>query len=861
MADNKLLIRVRDVYKTYGQETGNPVKALRGVSLDIRRGEFLAIVGPSGHGKSTLVNCLGAFERPDEESGEITCFDDDGMSFNIWHQEDYYRQNVVGVVFQAFHLLPTLDVMGNVELPLKLHKNHRYTKDRAERYDYVRTALQRFGVEYLIERSPEKLSGGELQRVAIARALIKRPSLILADEPTGNLDESKTKEIFKELRALTCDNIAVLMVTHDVANASDYADRIIQLLDGTLYDDPDSMAVSGGGQSASDDAHERVSSASSAGDDMTMDEHADELDLPTMSDADAPNLSTETCSDSPPQLEKMPPHYRTSPVDDEAGDGEDGEGEPAPTSAPEVAASQGVEEASPRGAVARAWDSLLARLLSSVAPNRSQSLSDLIGYAVRDAKQTSVSLVSNVFAIFLGTLLTVLLLALLAGTKEYIKFEIARTPDIKALYVWADYTASEKPISNSELEDLGRMPDVVAVTPSVQQFVHLFKNPRREAVVSLFSTGTSHPELDRLMVVKGSLEVDPKGWDVVLPMQVAAEIDNVDPTGLVYHRETRGKSRSKQGAGAAEGARAGLDRGRELGDNAGSEVLNDGEAVPSGQTDGYLTLQLRRYNHQAGDENPQPTETHDFPVRVVGIVQSSPDNRVYGSLDMVRFVRDFATGRSRPPYMPAPSGTIDVNRISPRTLNESVRLHYEEAVMAEENFLRLSDGRRRQEEGFRFNVAWAGEKLSWLRDVETVSTIALVGIGLLAIVAGAISIFNTLMASVARKTKEIGILRALGVTSFDIGVIFVAQSVIIGLLACALALVGSIFATHYLNGYVTAHWPELREVLSQIDGLFQLGMQLVAGVVCAVVLICLGAAIFPARSATKKTPMDALRET
>src|SRR5262249_11369985 len=153
-----------------------------------------------------------------------------------------------------------------------------------------------------------------------------------------------------------------------------------------------------------------------------------------------------------------------------------------------------------------------------------------------------------------------------------------------------------------------------------------------------------------------------------------------------------------------------------------------------------ITMQLRRYDKTAKVERAKPTETLDYPVRVVGLVKASPEDRVYGSLDMVRFIRDFSTGRSD--TLPEQGGRVNQTKISPRTPNESLRIHFGSAAAAEQAFLQMKHNGKQ-----RYEAVWPGEKMLYLRDVETVSTIVLIGIGLLAIVAGAVSIFNTLLAS------------------------------------------------------------------------------------------------------------------
>jgi ABC-type lipoprotein release transport system permease subunit len=436
------------------------------------------------------------------------------------------------------------------------------------------------------------------------------------------------------------------------------------------------------------------------------------------------------------------------------------------------------------------------------APLFSQSPRDLILYSMRDARASTVSLASNVFAILLGTFLTAMLLALLAGTEQYIRHLFRTIPGIDSVHVWVDYSTGESPMTDDEAERLSNWPGARMAVPNVNQFVPLFQKPTREVIASLFSTQKGDPEVERLQLVAGSREVETEGWDVILPMRLAEEINNFNPEGLV------------------------------------------------GAT---ITLQLRRYEKTARMEGAKPSEKLNYPARVVGIVQASPQDRAYGSLAMVRFVRDFSTGRSD--YAPAPGGRVELNNISARTMNEGLRIHFGGAAEAENAFLQMKQGGTQ-----RFEASWPGERMLYLRDVETISTIVLIGIGLLSIVAGAVSIFNTLLASVARKTKEIGIMRALGVTRPDIFLIFLMQSIIIGILACVVGLIITGIATYPLNAYVTQRWGQLAEAMKAIGGLFQFGLPVALSLVGAVLGICLVAAFLPALRASSKTPMDALRE-
>jgi ABC-type lipoprotein export system ATPase subunit len=215
------VLTAHDLVKAYGER---PV--LRGVSLEVRAGERLALTGASGSGKSTLLNCLGGVDRPDSGSIRfkniaLETLDADGLT--------EVRRRDIGTIFQFFHLLPTLTAAENIELPLQL--NGVAAKDRAER---VRTLLDRVGVTNRAEAFPGQLSGGEMQRVAIARALAHKPSVLLADEPTGNLDSRNGAIILELLRELSDETgTALVLVTHS-GTAAQICHREIHLRDGQI---------------------------------------------------------------------------------------------------------------------------------------------------------------------------------------------------------------------------------------------------------------------------------------------------------------------------------------------------------------------------------------------------------------------------------------------------------------------------------------------------------------------------------------------------------------------------------------------------------------------------------------------------
>ncbi len=201
------------------------VHALCGVSLQIQRGEVLAIMGPSGSGKSTLMNLLGCLDRP--TSGEYR-LEGDLVSHMTNDQLALVRNRKVGFVFQSFNLLPRATALANVELPL------RYSGLRRGRSDRARAALESVGLGDRISHHPAELSGGQQQRVAIARALVNEPAIVMADEPTGNLDSNSGKEIMELILRLNREHgTTIIIVTHDSAVAGQ-TQRIIHLRDGLM---------------------------------------------------------------------------------------------------------------------------------------------------------------------------------------------------------------------------------------------------------------------------------------------------------------------------------------------------------------------------------------------------------------------------------------------------------------------------------------------------------------------------------------------------------------------------------------------------------------------------------------------------
>jgi len=224
-----MLISVRDLCKEYDNE-GIVTKALCGVSFDIPKGEFVAVMGPSGSGKSTLMQLLGFLDRP--TAGEYFFEEKNTKSFSD-DELAYLRNQKIGFVFQSFNLLPRTTVFENVELPM-LYDERKESGALISRK--VREALRAVSLEQRMDNFSNQLSGGEQQRVAIARALVNDPALILADEPTGNLDSKNGLQIMKILQRLNDEGHTIVMVTHETYT-SEHAKRIISMLDGKIVKD------------------------------------------------------------------------------------------------------------------------------------------------------------------------------------------------------------------------------------------------------------------------------------------------------------------------------------------------------------------------------------------------------------------------------------------------------------------------------------------------------------------------------------------------------------------------------------------------------------------------------------------------
>jgi putative ABC transport system ATP-binding protein len=217
-------LRLRGVTRIY-ERGGETVHALQDVDLTVEAGEFVAVVGPSGSGKSTMLNTLGLLDTP--TSGDVF-LDGDEVSNLDDEARTRLRKEYIGFVFQDFYLIPTLSALENVLLPTV------YDADR-EATDRARGLLQRVGLGDRITHRPTELSGGQKQRVAIARSLINEPEVLLADEPTGNLDTDTGRQVLEEFARVCEEGVAVIAVTHDEL-VTEYADRTVELVDGRLED-------------------------------------------------------------------------------------------------------------------------------------------------------------------------------------------------------------------------------------------------------------------------------------------------------------------------------------------------------------------------------------------------------------------------------------------------------------------------------------------------------------------------------------------------------------------------------------------------------------------------------------------------
>jgi ABC-type lipoprotein export system ATPase subunit len=223
------IIELQDIRKTYHMGDID-VPVLRGVSLTVARGELVALTGTSGSGKSTLMNILGCLDRPD--SG-LYRLDGEEMAHLSADQRAMVRNRKLGFVFQSFNLLPRTSALDNVAMPLTYTADHLSEREARRR---AAEMLERVGLKSRVNHEPSRLSGGQQQRVAIARALINRPPLLLADEPTGNLDSQTSEDVLVMFQQLNQqEGITVIMVTHD-AHVALYAQRVIHIHDGMIVD-------------------------------------------------------------------------------------------------------------------------------------------------------------------------------------------------------------------------------------------------------------------------------------------------------------------------------------------------------------------------------------------------------------------------------------------------------------------------------------------------------------------------------------------------------------------------------------------------------------------------------------------------
>jgi putative ABC transport system ATP-binding protein len=217
------------------------IRAVDGITIDVPEGEFLALLGASGSGKSSLLNLIAGLDSP--TSGNVVV---GGRDLGRLSREELaqFRRHVVGMVFQSFNLVPRMSVLENVELPLRFAE-----VERNKRGELATRALERVGLGGRLRHRPIELSGGEQQRVALARALVNRPKILLADEPTGNLDSNTGTEVMDLIRSLNQSlGMTVVLVTHEQALAAKYADRLISLADGKLISDQQNAKAAARGE-------------------------------------------------------------------------------------------------------------------------------------------------------------------------------------------------------------------------------------------------------------------------------------------------------------------------------------------------------------------------------------------------------------------------------------------------------------------------------------------------------------------------------------------------------------------------------------------------------------------------------------
>lgn len=220
------IIEVKSLYKSYMEDEVAKVQVLKGVNINIKQGAFVAILGPSGSGKSTFLNMIGGMDLPDK--GQIIIDTMDITKLNDNNLSDF-RLHKIGFIFQFFNLIPMLTAKENISLPSEV-------KNKKKDIEYINMLIAKLGLKDRENHYPAQLSGGEQQRVAIARALVNKPRIILADEPTGNLDSKNSKAVIKLLKEISEEmKLTIILITHDKEIAS-YADRILNMMDGVLYE-------------------------------------------------------------------------------------------------------------------------------------------------------------------------------------------------------------------------------------------------------------------------------------------------------------------------------------------------------------------------------------------------------------------------------------------------------------------------------------------------------------------------------------------------------------------------------------------------------------------------------------------------
>jgi len=229
------MLLVKGITKSYSKKRLT-IPVLKGVDFSVRKGEFVSIVGQSGSGKSTLLHLLGTLDVPD--AGEIW-FGGERIDTLSTARRDWLRNRTIGFIFQFYHLLPELTALENVLSPLMIRAGlFEYWRKRSRFHERAKLLLEQVGLSHRLKHKPNELSGGEMQRTAIARALISEPQVLLADEPTGNLDATSAKEVIGLLRQLcTLHKLTIIMVTHDHDVAA-VADRTVQMVDGVIVEKP-----------------------------------------------------------------------------------------------------------------------------------------------------------------------------------------------------------------------------------------------------------------------------------------------------------------------------------------------------------------------------------------------------------------------------------------------------------------------------------------------------------------------------------------------------------------------------------------------------------------------------------------------